>query len=115
MARIASIKATLNDAGGVRAVWEANPDFKIGASTDDQPRGRPDCAHSEERLFPFPGEQSGFDPAGQDGGLAGARSRLSDGSSRADQRHQTSDDDGWRQDCLRRRQHSDVFPIKKNA
>ena len=31
MARIASIKATLNDAGGVRTVWEAHPGFTMGS------------------------------------------------------------------------------------
>ena len=31
MAKIANVKATLKDAGDVKAVWEAIPDFKMGS------------------------------------------------------------------------------------
>ena len=67
----------------------------------DQPRGRADRAHPQERVLRFSGGQPGVDPGGQAGGPGGARPRLSDDSGGPDQGHPAGDDGGRRQDRVR--------------
>ncbi len=86
---------------------------KVNRQTISQ-GGRLDRAYSQECVPGFPGRQPGFDSAGQAGGPAGARPRLPHRSSGPDQKHQTGDDDGRRQDRIRRQRLRRRRPARRS-